>query len=353
MALVAAAGCAQGQFGPDARVFVPSPDAAYQPDDGIFVRPDARVDAMGAQSPDAAIPDAFQADGPCFDTGAVCSTGNPGNCGVGHQHCVGGVSACTPDVTTQTCYDGTPGTAGHGVCQAGTQSCIGTLGACNGEVVDAPIENCFNDSDDNCNDAINDGCPDHLILGSTYALTAEGGSGGGAASAMCPAGQIVARATMYFDDISTEHHGDGIAVYCVTPTLTRGTSSYTLGTTALPGSATASFMGTHGQNPDFDQDCTVGGGLGAVFGTYTDSNTYVDGIGVACATGSATLDSFNDLSISLGYDGRWAAGDWITPNVGIWQYCDADSAVVGYQGRDGLWLDQIQPVCAPIYVVYK
>jgi hypothetical protein len=341
-----------GEFPPDARVSG-SPDGALLTPDGSAEQPDAgRTQPDASRSrPDAAVPDAFAADGPCVDTNAVCATANPGNCAAGHQHCVGGASTCVPDVTTQTCYDGSPGTAGRGVCQAGTQSCIGSLGPCNGEVVDAPIENCFNNAVDNCNDLTNEGCPDHLVVGSSYALVAEGGSGGNPVSAMCPAGQIVARATMYFDD--PDHHGDGIAIYCVTPTLTQGTSSYSLGATALPGSATASFMGSNGKNPDFDQDCTVAGGLGAVWTSFTDSGQYVDGIGAGCATGSATLDSFNDLTINMSYDGRYAAGDWTSPQAGTWQYCDPDSAIIGYQGRDYAWLDQLQPICAPIWVVYK
>src|SRR5262245_738345 len=94
----------------------------------------------------------------CTDGGS-CSTGNPGDCSMGHTVCSGNVQSCVPDVTTMRCYDGPANTVGVGICKAGTQTCIGALGSCAGEVKPAAQEDCFNDLDDDCDGVVNNGCP--------------------------------------------------------------------------------------------------------------------------------------------------------------------------------------------------
>ena len=212
----------------------------------------AAVDLSGVtETPDLAVPPDFAPPPdlvpPCVDTGSACSTGNPGACAAGHAKCVNSVLTCVPDVTTQSCYSGTPGTAGHGVCKTGTQGCVGSLGACMGEVTNTP-ESCFNDTDDDCNDVVNDTCPNTVSLGAPRALGIVGGAGGGAVSARCPANSWVTHAQFLFDD--TDAHGTGVRIFCATPTLVRGPASYSISLTAVAPAPYASFQGTVYTPPD-------------------------------------------------------------------------------------------------------
>jgi hypothetical protein len=64
---------------------------------------------------------------------------------------VSNVSTCPPN-TTQSCYDGPPGTAGVGLCKAGTRTCgsDGTPGVCEGQVLPT-LEIPDNGIDEDCN----------------------------------------------------------------------------------------------------------------------------------------------------------------------------------------------------------
>ena len=69
----------------------------------------------------------------------------------------GGACACTPG-STQSCYTGTPGTAGVGVCKAGQQTCdaSGLLwGPCLNQIVPSE-ELCANGIDEDCNGTADD-----------------------------------------------------------------------------------------------------------------------------------------------------------------------------------------------------
>src|SRR5262249_23201741 len=83
-----------------------------------------------------------------------------------------------------------------------------------------------------------------------------------------------------------------------------------------------------------------------------DASSFVNGFFLDCGQGKLTLSPTNQLSISFtnnndgfGFTyGGGTRGD---------RTCAADSALVGYKGRDGAWLDQLQPICAPLVVNYK
>jgi len=82
---------------------------------------------------------------------------------------------CTPGAT-QSCYSGPSGTEGVGSCKAGTQTCVAnasgaTWSACVGQVLPAPMENCSNNSDANCNGQA--GCADSMC---TTNPACEGGN---------------------------------------------------------------------------------------------------------------------------------------------------------------------------------
>ncbi|MCU1280097.1 MAG: hypothetical protein JWM53_3643, partial [bacterium] len=228
----------------------------------------------------------------CMDGGS-CSTTNPGDCSMGHAVCSGDVQSCVPDVTTQRCYDGPPGTANKGACKAGTQTCIGSLGSCDGEVKPATVENCFNDLDDDCDGAINNGCPNTLTTGTPRLLTAIGDSGSGTAfSLRCPAGQFVSKTQMWGDNNAAVLAITALDVYCATPTLVRGASSYTVtvavsGTplsagTDRPMTPTTTFTcDTASFSPGWQTPGTGANGSGGG----------IDGLGLYCGSTTLALDA--------------------------------------------------------------
>ena len=290
----------------------------------------------------------------CVPTGAPCNTGSPGMCATGHQECISGLSTCVHDVTMQPCYTGPAGTSGKGICRGGMQSCMGTLGACVGEVTPAARENCFNDIDDDCTGVVEDGCPLSLSVGTPRALAAQGGAGGGAASARCPAGTIVIHSRFSF--VYTDATAQGIQIFCATPTLTRGATTYSLGVTnkvtgpTLTGSG-PSMPPDSGDPNSGNIDC---GTIGLVVGWRSPiyASDYVYGMGMYCASGAASLAADNRLTITFTPTANGNA--WFYAGGNLAQLdCASNEALVGYDGRVGAWMDQLQPICAPLVTVYK
>jgi hypothetical protein len=284
-------------------------------------------------------------------SGDACSTGSPGACGDGHVDCSTGSAVCVPDATTQSCYTGPAGTKGVGVCAAGTQTCISSLGACGGEIVPAAAENCFNDLDDDCDGKVNNGCPDHLTTGTPVALNKHGNqSGGGAFSLRCPANSYVTKIVVYGDN--TDAYIAGVDIACATPTLVRGASSYTVTPTAVTASPNTQRAGNITTSVNDTFDCgTASFNPGWYVPGYAES-TGLDDLGMSCAAGALTLSATNQLTISF------TKG----PNTGSYGYnfgtafeddCGANQVLIGFDGRSGNWFDEIQPVCAPLQVVYK
>ncbi len=290
--------------------------------------------------------------GMCTDGGS-CSTGNPGDCAMGHAVCSGDVQSCVPDVTTQRCYTGPAATLGKGICKAGMQTCIGALGSCDGQVLPLPLENCFNDLDDDCDGVVNNGCPDHLTTGTPRALTAHGNAAGGTAfSLRCPANAYLTKIVVYAEKVNTDGYDAGVDIVCATPTLVRGTSSYTV----MPTAATANPATNHGGNIDTTLngpfDCgTASFSPGFYVQGLADAGG-IDSFGMSCGVGSLTLDNRNQLSISITKSG----------SLGYYGYnfgtafeddCMAGEVLVGIDGRMGNWDDEAHGVCAPLQVVYK
>jgi hypothetical protein len=218
--------------------------------------------------------------------------------------------------------------------------------------VTTTVENCFNDIDDDGNGKVNDGCPDTISVGADVLLTAYGGSGGGPGSAHCPAGQVVTGMRFDADDFDEEMAGVGLA--CSTVTLVRGASSYTVSVSAN------TTIGPAFDGSDWDSyrtgfcDTTQ---FQVAWNTRMNTSEsgnypYVHGLGLDCGLGTLTLSSTNQLTISFSN-----LGNGFGINYG-WgsehpQACGPSQAVVGYKGRFGGWLDQIQPICAPLVVSYK
>ena len=286
----------------------------------------------------------------CTDGGS-CDTGNPGDCSMGHTVCSGDVQSCVPDVTTQRCYDGPANTVNVGICAAGMQTCIGAAGTCQGEVQPAAQENCFNDTDDDCNGVVNNGCPDHLVTGTPRVLTVHGNTGGSAFSLRCPAGAFVIKPVVYADE-SDEFVG-GIDITCATPTLVRGTSSYRVNATAVAVSASTMHATKITVGDSYTFNCGTTG--------FTPGWWSAEPAELAASTRRHALRAMDPFrwrpTISFRDDDQEAGtiNYFGYPNFGT-QFeddCTANEVVIGYDGSYGDFFDSIKAVCAPLQVVYK
>jgi hypothetical protein len=217
----------------------------------------------------------------------------------------------------------------------------------------AAVENCFNDLDDDCNGKVNDGCPDTLSVGADVPGTPYGGGGGNPASAHCPANQVAIGLRVF--DYDYRGHVAGVGVACSPMTLTRGASQYTVQMT-MPAAVAQDFAGNDWDYSE-DDPCDITQ-FQVVRTNIIDHDNYVEGFLFNCAQGSLTLSASNQLSISFADVSPYTL---MNPQYG-WDYggggtdvdtCGAGQAVVGYNGRIGGWLDQLQPICAPIVVNYK
>lgn len=289
----------------------------------------------------------------CMD-GGTCSTGNPGDCSMGHAFCSGDVQSCVPDVTTQRCYDGPAGTLNKGVCKPGTQQCIGSLGSCDGEVKPT-TENCFNDLDDDCDGVVNNGCPNTLTTGTPRALTAHGDTGSGSPfSIRCPAGSFVSKSVMYGDN--SVGAITSLDIFCGTPTLVRGTTSYSV-TVAVSG--TAMSVGTDRGGPMTTFTCNAGFSPGwQTTGTAVNGSTGgIDGYGLNCANTTVALDAANKLSFmqvkAAAASSSGSNPDGYLTTTAFEDDCAAGEVLIGYDGKLGTWITYFQAICAPLQVVYK
>lgn len=292
--------------------------------------------------------------GSCVD-GGTCTTGNPGDCNMGHVVCSGNVSSCVPDVTVQRCYDGPAGTVNKGTCKAGTQTCIGSLGACQGQVKPAAIDNCFANTDDDCDGTVGNGCPTSLTTGTPRTLTAVGNSAGGSPySLRCPTGTWVSKTVIYGDN--TDSYLSGLDIYCGTPTLAKGATSYSV-TVAVSGAPISTTGGTRSSGATTTFDCGTGFSPGWFAPGRSDAGG-LDALGLGCAMTSMTLDAANRLGFSMtkavagSSTGRNPDG-YLSFGIAFEDDCAAGEVLVGYDGRNGTWLDYFAPVCAPLIVNYK
>jgi hypothetical protein len=295
----------------------------------------------------------------CTDGGS-CDTGNPGDCAMGHAVCSGDVQSCVPDVTTQSCYDGPANTANVGVCAAGTQTCIGAAGACSGEVTPAAAENCFNDLDDDCNGAVNNGCPDHLTTGTTRTLTPQGDSTSGTAfSLRCAAGQFVMKSVIFGDN--SVGALTSLDVYCGTPTLVRGTSNYSV-TVAVSGTAMTTGTDRSGPTTTFACDTTAFAPGWMTPGTAAaGSSGGIDGLGLYCGSTTLSLDATNKVTFNMtkvaaaatSSSGMPKNPDGYLMTTAFEDDCNPGEVLIGYDGKLASWITYLVPVCAPLVVVNK
>jgi hypothetical protein len=308
--------------------------------------------SVDAGATDAGASDAGTADLGC---GSPCTASNPGACAAGTTVCDGhGGVSCVPNVTTQSCYTGPAGTANVGVCRAGTQSCIGTLGACTGQVQPASIEGCFNNTDDDCDGTINNGCPIAIATGTPRSLTVRGNpSGGSAYSLRCPANSFVSKTSISVD--TAAQFISGVTITCATPKLVTGTSSYSVTLTPVTPQPYGAVIGsaTNG-GPVGSDDCGTSSFAAGWYMSGTVESSGLDSVGMSCATGSVSFTPANDhLSFSFSRQNPSTIFSAFNGGTAFEDDCGANEVLIGYDGRDGNWLDVMQVVCAPLVAVYK
>jgi hypothetical protein len=353
---LSAAGCAtsgDGSVGGDDDAGLPPP-----PVDASRPAQDATRPAQDTGVPDAAPPfDAgidvgIDSAPACTEMDAGCTTPNPGACFPGTYHCDdAGMQVCVPNLTTQACYTGPAGTENVGVCKGGTQSCVGPLGACMGEVTPAAHENCFNGLDNDCSGEVGNGCPVSVSLGPDRIPASAGGPGGGLANLHCPAGAYVTRVDSWFDD--GDQHASGVSIYCATPTLNQGASSYSITLTPNTPAPYQTVTGSNGNAIERSDDCGISGLIGVTYEVGV-ANTYVNGLGSHCGTSAVTLNPDNTIPISFVPDGSTQYNYYSSTGGTYFDItCASNEVVVGYALHVGSWMDNIAPICAQFIVNYK
>jgi hypothetical protein len=285
----------------------------------------------------------------CVENDASCASGSPGACGDGVIMCEGGAPVCVPRVTTQPCYDDDGGTQNKGVCKGGTQTCVGTLGTCMGEVLPTK-ENCFNTLDDDCSGTVNNGCPQSVSIGADRAISAAGGGGGNPTSVHCPAGAFVTRVDSWFDD--GDKKASGVSIYCATPALVQGATSYSVSLTPNTPAPYATAHGSSGPSIERSDDCGITG-LTAITFTTGLQDSYVEGLGNHCGTSAVTLAANNTITFNFMQSASTDYNSYSNPpGTFFMSACNSNEVVVGFNLRDGAYLDNIQPVCAALVVNY-
>ena len=156
-----------------------------------------------------------------------------------------------PIATTEACYSSPVNTENKGICHDGTQTCTGTLGACTGEQGPMPHEDCFNNTDDDCNGLINDGCPTAIVLGTPkksdrrrWRRRRPG------FRALHPQTSSFRAPICISITPPVSNMPSGIAIYCAAANLVAGASSYsvTLAAATTPARYT-DVLGTHTTTP--------------------------------------------------------------------------------------------------------
>jgi hypothetical protein len=280
------------------------------------------------QGVDAGPPPPSDLSAPCV-AGAPCVTGKPGVCSPGHLHCDSG-TVCVADTAPTT-------------------------------------ESCFNNLDDDCDGAINNGCPDHLELGTEHTLTQHGGEGGSARPVRCPANSFVVSAGFWGNDPNSS--ATGVELTCASFTLVKGTSSYSLGKNLFSGTVLVQASEGNQNRKGYNSNADCSSGLLAStwftsnvsYDPLTTNPTYVvSGFGSHCASSSIGLSAMNQLDITFSRQG--SADDEICYTTAmsamclgqtIEDDCGPHEVLIGFDLHMGSLMDSIAAVCAPVVTIYK
>jgi hypothetical protein len=260
-------------------------------------------------------------------------------------------SGCTSGAP---CYTGPPGTAGVGACKSGMLSC-GATPSCVGQVLPT-TESCFNSADDDCDGQVNNGCPTSISLGIPATLVANGGSGGGVGSSICPPGSLVTAVQVQLSS-ATPAYVVSVQPTCAAPMLVAGANSYSV--TLAPAASPAALVGSDAARSGISPITCAAGGFSTANGTLGTvvggGAPFVESLGINCAVVAPVLDTNNRLQFTFTHDDGHSLAAAVQPTSGTpWtDGCPANEVLIGFDGRTGARMDQVQAVCAPLMVTYK
>jgi len=185
-----------------------------------------------------------------------------------------------------------------------------------------------------------------LSLGPDRPLMLTGGDGGSIKTAHCPSGTFVTRVDSYDDGA----HASGIVFYCAQPTLVQGDGSYSVslkqmvsGQSLQPNNASTTFgrMDSCGLKE-----------LSAITRTVGLADIYVEGLGHHCGTSAVTQAPDAAFVFDFVGDGDASFTRWGEGGTKFSLACQSNEVVVGFDVRQGSWLNAIAPICAALDVVY-
>jgi hypothetical protein len=185
-----------------------------------------------------------------------------------------------------------------------------------------------------------------LSLGPDRPLMLAGGDGGAIKTAHCPSGTFVTRVDSYDNGA----HASGIVFYCAHPTLVQADGSYSVtlkqmvsGQSLQPNNASTTFGRM--------DSCSLKE-LSAITRTVGQADIYVEGLGHHCGTSTVTQAPDAAFVFDFMSDGDASFTRWGDGGTRFNLACQSNEVVVGFDVRQGSWLNAIAPICAAVDVVY-
>jgi hypothetical protein len=288
--------------------------------------------------------------------GALCNTGQPGICSAGLTTCSSGTVSCQQlefasadicDGLDNNCNgladEGNPGggaacdTGRAGVCEAGITSCTGGEILCNQSTA-ASAEIC-DALDNDCNGAINNGCPDSIALGvGTASPQFADADGGSPYSIPCATGAAVVG---FYGRSGSEI--DAIGPVCAPIQLFERTDTTPWRYEVRGGTRT--------------DTSTRGGGGGSPFRATCPANEFVIGVNGRAAD---RMDAWQFTCGTMSITGNPGSLAVTRTSVSTSAYlggsggsnfsytCPENRIVTGISGRSGSLLDSISVTCSQL-----
>jgi hypothetical protein len=169
----------------------------------------------------------------------------------------------------------------------------------------------------------------------------------------CPANSFITKITFFGD--RPDQYLSGLDIFCATPTLVRGASSYSVTVTAVTANP-ASIRGVTTAIDTSTFDCGTAGFIPGWWttGQYDNAPGGIEQLGMFCGTTALTLSGTNQLTLAMTKSGNGVADGYTVAGATSFEDdCAQGEVLIGYDGRHGNYFDYFQAVCAPLTVVYK